>query len=61
MKCIKEGFIVSQEEIEQFIKYLDEETQNLCVYPDQQTLDCVDCYLCRVSFFDKVRNDLRDM
>ena len=52
---------MSREEIEEFIVELDKQSRDLCVYPEQQTIDCEDCYLCRVSFFNKVREDLRDM
>ena len=48
-----------EREIEEFIVHLDKKSRDLCVYPDQQTVDCCDCYLCRVSFFNKVREELR--
>lgn len=53
--------MLSEEEIERFIVELDRQSRDLCVYPEQQTFTCEDCYLCRVSFFNKVREDLRSM
>lgn len=46
-------------EIEDFVMELDKRSAGLCVYPDKQTIDCCDCYLCRVDFFEQVRADLR--
>ena len=48
--------------IERLIAELDQiiTEQELCVYPDKQTLDCCDCYLCHVDFYNKVRDELKD-
>ena len=51
---------MSSEEIEEFIKNLDDLSKDMCVYPDKMTYDCCDCYLCRKDFFEHVRADLRD-
>lgn len=51
---------MSSEEIEKFIKNLDDLSKDMCVYPDKMTYDCCDCYLCRKDFFEHVRADLRD-
>ena len=47
-------------DIEELIKYLDEYVQKyeLCVYPEKQTFDCCDCYLCRVDYLNKIRKEL---
>ena len=45
-----EDFIVALQ------KVIDEE--NLCVYPEKQTYTCIDCYFCRLDFFNKVRQEL---
>ena len=50
---------MSEQEIEDFITDLDKASKDLCVYPDKQNIDCTDCYLCRVDFFNKVRAELR--
>lgn len=46
--------------IEDFIKALDYEvcSKELCVYPDKQTFECCDCYMCHVDFYNKVRDEL---
>ena len=51
-----------EENIENFISELDQTVtdQELCVYPDKQTLDCCDCYLCHVDFYNKVREELKN-
>ena len=51
-----------EENIENFIAKLDQiiTEQELCVYPDKQTLDCCDCYLCHVDFYNKVREELKN-
>lgn len=48
--------------IDKFILKLDQivTNQELCVYPDKQTLDCCDCYLCHVDFYNKVRDELKN-
>lgn len=51
---------MSEEEIEEFITELDLNSRDMCVFPNQQTSDCCDCYPCRVSYFNKVRADLRE-
>ena len=53
---------MSEENIEKFISELDQTVtdQELCVYPDKQTLDCCDCYLCHVDFYNKVRDELKN-
>lgn len=51
--------MLSEEEIEAFITYLDKKTRDLCVHPDGQNIDCCDCYTCRVAYFNWVREDLR--
>ena len=50
---------MTEEEIELFIKQLDQESEDMCVYPNKQTANCEDCYLCRVDFFNHVREELR--
>ena len=30
----------------------------LCVYPHKMTIDCNDCYKCRVDYFNWVRQDM---
>ena len=52
---------LSEEEIERFIKYLDEKTRDDCVNPENMTFDCCDCYICRVDFFNKIRNELKNL
>lgn len=54
---------MDEERVEQFISELDQivTDQELCVYPDKQTLDCCDCYLCHVDFYNKVRSDLKNL
>lgn len=51
---------MSTEEIEAFVRELDEYVcrHELCVYPEKQTFDCCDCYLCRIDYFDKLRREL---
>lgn len=53
---------MSKEEIEELIVKLDQivTEEELCVYPDKQTLDCCDCYLCHVDFYNKVRDELKN-
>lgn len=53
---------MSYSEIENIIHELDKivTEQELCVYPDKQTFDCCDCYLCHVDFYNKVRYELKD-
>ena len=51
-------FIMNKEEIELFIKELDEQSRDMCVQPESQNFDCEDCYLCRVAFFNRVRKEL---
>ena len=51
---------MTSEEIEEFIRDLDEQTKDMCVYPDKMTFDCCDCYLCRKDFIDHVREELRE-
>ena len=48
--------------IDKFILKLDQivTNQELCVYPDKQTLDCCDCYLCHVDFYNNVRDELKN-
>jgi len=52
-----------EENIEKFISELDKivTERELCVYPDKQTLDCYDCYLCHVDFYNNVRDELRSL
>lgn len=50
---------MSEKEIEDKIRELDLMTRDWCVFPEQQNIDCCDCYTCRVAFFDKVRELLR--
>lgn len=50
---------MTEQDIETFIRYLDSHSRDMCVYPSKQTTTCCDCYLCRVDYFDQVRNDLR--
>ena len=51
------------ENIDKFIRTLDQivTEQELCVYPNKQTLDCCDCYLCHVDFYNKVRDELKGL
>ena len=60
MTTIKKGIILDEKEIEELINYLDKYiSQNeLCVYPEKQTYDCCDCYLCRIDYFRKLRKEL---
>lgn len=53
---------MSNEEIERFISELDQIVtgRKLCVYPDKQTLDCCDCYLCHEDFYNRVRAEIKD-
>lgn len=53
---------MKDKEIEELITELDKivTDQELCVYPGKQTLDCCDCYLCHVDFYNKVRDELKD-
>ena len=53
--------MVSAEEIERFINMLDEyvRTNEMCVNPSCETYECLDCYLCRIDFYNKVRDELR--
>jgi hypothetical protein len=44
--------------LEDFITKLDQESRDMCVYPDKQTIDCIDCYNCRVDYFNQVRQEL---
>lgn len=52
--------VLTNEEIEKLTEYLDEYVcrHELCVYPEKQTFDCCDCYLCRVDFKKKVSDEL---
>lgn len=54
---------LNSEKIEKFISDLDKAVteQELCVYPSKQTLDCCDCYLCHVDFYNRVRNELKNL
>ena len=51
---------MKEEDIEMFIEQLDKNSRDMCVYPDRQTFDCCDCYLCRVDYFNKIREELRN-
>lgn len=53
---------MSDEKIERLISELDQivTERELCVYPDKQTLDCCDCYLCHVDFYNRVRAEIKD-
>lgn len=51
---------MKEEDIEIFISQLDKNSQDMCVYPDRQTFDCCDCCLCRVDYFNKIREELRN-
>lgn len=52
---------MTDEEIEDFVRCLDADTRCCCVAPDQQTSDCCDCYLCRLTFFNQVREELKGL
>ncbi|MCQ5126567.1 hypothetical protein NE454_19355 [Blautia producta] len=52
---------MTEQDIEDFIRYYDQKTRGMCVNPDCMTFDCCDCYLCRVAFFNQVRRDLKEM
>lgn len=47
-----------EEDIEEYITELDEISKDMCVFPEKQTLECCDCYMCRVDFFNIVRSRL---
>ena len=51
---------LDEKEIDELIIYLDKyiSQHDLCVYPEKQTFDCCDCYLCRVDYLDKIRKEL---
>jgi hypothetical protein len=51
---------MKEEDIEIFVEQLDKKSRDMCVYPDRQTFDCCDCYLCRVDYFNKIREELRN-
>jgi len=51
---------MTEKEIEDFIVQLDKDSQDMCVYPNKQTGECCDCYLCRVDFFNNVRKELKN-
>lgn len=53
--------VLTNEEIEKLIEYLDEYVRQneLCVYPEKQTFDCCDCYMCRMDYFNKLRRELK--
>ena len=59
---IKETIKMDNNKIDKFILKLDQivTNQELCVYPDKQTLDCCDCYLCHVDFYNKIRDELKN-
>ncbi|MCH1982495.1 hypothetical protein MCG98_16440 [Ruminococcus sp. OA3] len=52
---------MTEQEIEDFVRYLDKDTRGYCVAPDQQNPDCCDCYLCRFTFFNQVREELKSL
>lgn len=47
-------------EIENFIQKLDEYVRRneMCVYPQGEDFDCMDCTICRQVFYDKIRDEL---
>lgn len=51
---------MTHEEIEEFIRELDKEVteKELCVFPDKETFDCCDCYLCHVDYYNQIRRNL---
>ena len=51
---------MSEEEINDLIQSLDHYIidNEICVFPEKQTFDCCDCYLCRTDYFDKIRKEL---
>ena len=49
---------MTRQELEDFITQLDRNTMELCVYPHKMTIDCNDCYKCRVDYFNWVRQDM---
>lgn len=51
--------MMDEEQIKEFIQELkrDIEEQNLCVFKNQQTYDCVDCTICREDFYNRVHED----
>lgn len=51
---------MTYKELEDFITDLDISSRGMCVYPNQQTLDCCDCYMCRVHYFETIRQLLRE-
>ena len=51
---------MSEEEIEEFITELDLNSRDMCVFPNQQTYECCNCYLCRVNYFNQVRKELHE-
>lgn len=50
-------------EIDRFIAELDEYVRQyeLCVYPDKQTFDCCDCTICRMDFYNKIRENSNNL
>ncbi len=50
---------MTDQEIEDFICYLDKKYKDYCVYEDGRNLDCCDCTLCRITFLNQVREDLK--
>ena len=44
------------EEIEQIISYMYEE--DMCVYPEGQNFDCVNCTICREVFKEKLYKEI---
>lgn len=50
---------MTDEEIEEEIRYLDRISADYCINPKNQTDTCCDCYLCRVAEFEKIRGILR--
>lgn len=52
---------MTDQDIEDFVRYLDADTRCCCVAPDQQNPDCCDCYLCRVAYFERVREELKSL
>lgn len=49
---------MTRQELEDFITQLDHDSRGLCVYADKMTIDCNDCYECRVNYFNWVRQDM---
>lgn len=51
---------MKEEDIENFITQLDKDSKDMGIYPNKQTFECNDCYLCRVDYFNNIRKELKE-